>query len=256
MRASLLLGLAAIGLASACGGRSGLLAPEGGDGGGQQDAAWSVEVSDSAPSAPTPSVVSGAPDSAIAEDGGCSASLLTYESPSAAFGACWTCAKKECSSQLTACAADCACNDAIARALSCADKGGGTAPCFLSAFDSAGDPTQMAVSACLMMAYNQCSCAIGPNPGPTPTVDAAPPTTCTQLGGSGGFGNGQCDNTSGEMCGGINYQVSCACPRGSCVCFGPTTHVVSFPGCPYCPSDPPVGPTTIAQVFALCGFPH
>src|ERR1019366_1436804 len=40
-------------------------------------------------------------------------------------------------------------------------------------------------------------------------------------------------------------------------CFGPTTHVISFPGCPYCPDlGAAIGRTTVAQVFDLCGFPH
>lgn len=99
--------------------------------------------------------------------------------------------------------------------------------------------------------------------GPTPTVDAASPTArdgasaaCTQMGGAGGSGvPGECSSTFGEMCGGTSYQVSCTCPRGTCVCFGLSTTVVSFTGCPSsCPGFSP-GPTT-DDIFALCGFPH
>jgi hypothetical protein len=166
---SLLLGLAAIGLASACGGRSVREDVDGGvqqvDGGVQQDAAGLVGFSDSDQPAPTPSGVSGSPDSAITS--------------------------------------------------------------------------------------------------PMPTDDAAPPivpdaesTACTKSGGGGGGGGGQCMSTLGELCGSTNYQVSCACPRGSCVCFGPTTHVVAFSGCPTCPALGPNAGTTTDDVLALCGFPH
>jgi hypothetical protein len=161
---SLLLGLAAIGLASACGGRS---VREDVDGGVRQDAAKLVGFSDSDQPAPTTSVVSGSPDSAIT--------------------------------------------------------------------------------------------------GPMPTVDAAPPmvrdaesTACTKrgAGGDGGGGAGPCMSTFDETCGSTNYQVSCACPRGSCVCFGPTTHVVAFAGCPSCPGPGSNVAHTTDQVLALCGFPY
>jgi hypothetical protein len=79
---------------------------------------------------------------------------------------------------------------------------------------------------------------------------------CMTVGGGGGIGNGSCEQSFGEFCGSTNYQVDCACPHGSCVCYGPTTHVVTYPGCPSCPSvQPAVGPGSIAEVFALCGFP-
>jgi hypothetical protein len=97
--------------------------------------------------------------------------------------------------------------------------------------------------------------------GPMPTVDAAPPTAgdgaptaCTPMGAAGGGGNGECTSSFGETCGGTNYQASCSCPRGSCVCFGLSTTVVSFTGCPSCPGLAP-GSTT-DDLLALCGFPH
>jgi hypothetical protein len=98
--------------------------------------------------------------------------------------------------------------------------------------------------------------------GPMPIVDAAPSTahdaeltTCTPMGAGGGGGNGECTSTFGEMCGGTSYQVSCDCPRGSCVCFGQSTTVVSFTGCPACPGLSNIGPTT-DDLLTLCGFPR
>jgi hypothetical protein len=98
---------------------------------------------------------------------------------------------------------------------------------------------------------------------PMPTDDAAPPmvpdaesTACTKSGGGGGGGGGECMTTFSETCGSTNYQVSCACPRGSCVCFGPTTHVVGFAGCPSCPGFGPNPAITTDDVLALCGFPR
>jgi hypothetical protein len=70
--------------------------------------------------------------------------------------------------------------------------------------------------------------------------------------GTGGIsGGGQCSVMFSETCGGINFDVSCACPQGTCACFGPTTTVVPFSGCPVCP-----GPNSQSSVFALCGFPR
>jgi len=104
--------------------------------------------------------------------------------------------------------------------------------------------------------------------GPTFTVDAAAPaagdaasTTCAQEGGGssggGSSSEGGCSSMFQETCGNTIYQVSCACPRGSCVCFGPTTTVVSFTGCPSCPGLP-LTPNNLtgADALALCGFPH
>ena len=103
--------------------------------------------------------------------------------------------------------------------------------------------------------------ATGPT-GATPIDAATPPAVedgaaCMGAGGGGAFGNGNCDQSWAEVCGSTNYQVDCACPRGSCVCFGPTTHVISYSGCPSCPSTPPAtGAGSFAEVFALCGFPY
>ncbi len=99
----------------------------------------------------------------------------------------------------------------------------------------------------------------GPGPGPTPSDAAAPnprdaaPSACVMGGGGGGSAGGgggpvTCDIMVQESCGGVNYQVSCACPQGSCACFGTTTSIVSFGGCPTCPMP--------VQAFQVCGFPH
>jgi hypothetical protein len=170
VKGSPLLGLAAIGLASACGARSALLATEEVDAGVQQDAAVLVGFSDSDQPAPIGSVVGGSPDSA-----------------------------------------------------------------------STG-PMQTGA-------------------GSTPIVLDAASTACTHWGGASSDGDGRCGVAFGELCGDINYQVSCQCPRGSCVCFGPTTHVVNYAFCPSCGLPPPGAniPPNVGQmrdqVLALCGFP-
>jgi hypothetical protein len=106
-----------------------------------------------------------------------------------------------------------------------------------------------------MMAAGPCGCTMSSST-PAPTDGAPPaPTPCMAMGGGGGFGGGQCSLNWSETCSGTSYKVSCSCPEGACVCFGPTTHVVHYSGCPYCPAIPSVGPTSVADVFTLCGFP-
>jgi hypothetical protein len=80
-------------------------------------------------------------------------------------------------------------------------------------------------------------------------------------GGMGGLD--ECITTVSATCGGQSYQATCACPNGTCACFGPSSgHVVTFPGCPsFCPgagggpNGAGIGPTSPAYVLALCGFP-
>ena len=111
-------------------------------------------------------------------------------------------------------------------------------------------------------------------PCPAPWVpDAAPvdsSTPCTT--GPGGFGMGnfreapdggleclfgladsgdfECESEFTESCGGTMYRIACACPNGTCACFGPSsTHVIDFPVCPDCLMQP----STLA---VACGFPH
>jgi hypothetical protein len=72
-------------------------------------------------------------------------------------------------------------------------------------------------------------------------------TACTPNGRGGGGGHGDCMTWLDETCDGVDYQVSCDCPSGNCVCFGPSTHVISNPSCTGCPN--------VIEAFALCGFP-
>jgi hypothetical protein len=99
---------------------------------------------------------------------------------------------------------------------------------------------------------------------PTPGGGTSGPVPCstgggvgtgggTGAGGGGGGGAGSsgapfCETTGDQTCGGKSYQVTCACPQGTCACFGDTTTVVPFAGCPKCP-----GPS---QAFVICGFSH
>jgi hypothetical protein len=57
-----------------------------------------------------------------------------------------------------------------------------------------------------------------------------------------------CESDFAKQCGTTRYEVVCACPEGTCACLGPSTHVVSFSNCPYCPASD--------AVYALCGFPY
>jgi hypothetical protein len=108
-------------------------------------------------------------------------------------------------------------------------------------------------------------------PGSNPADDAESPANgdaapgsgdCTPtLGGPATVG-ADCNSRLDETCGGTDYAATCACPQGTCVCFGPTsTTVIQFSGCPACPGGLPAlgepdGPMTMDQVFSLCGFPH
>jgi hypothetical protein len=161
-------------------------------------------------------------------------------------GACWSCVAKGCSNQLGVCAGDCACNEALTNELSCLEGGGTSASCFFP-MDAADDDATIAARQCVVEASYECSC------DESPPLDAS---TCTQLGGSGGGGNGQCTSTFSEACGGTTYQVVCACPAGNCACFEGTTStkVVSFEGCPFCPGGP--GDNSADDLLTLCGFPH
>jgi hypothetical protein len=94
----------------------------------------------------------------------------------------------------------------------------------------------------------------GTSPPPQPDFPPGPfagiGQACSPLSGTGGgvLSQTQCTVSFGETCGGNDYQATCACPQGTCACFGSSTQVVTFTGCPSCP-----GP---AQVFKACGFPY
>src|ERR1019366_591419 len=89
---------------------------------------------------------------------------------------------------------------------------------------------------------------LAPPPPPSPTAGIGP--GCTPVNGNSGgtLGQGECTMMYEEACGDASYQTTCACPQGTCACFGASTTVVNFQGCPTCP--------TTAEAFALCGFPH
>ncbi len=53
--------------------------------------------------------------------------------------------------------ADCACNEGIARALTCSDTGQ-AAMCFLPTVTSTGDMQQTAIGACILRMNTQCPC--------------------------------------------------------------------------------------------------
>ena len=67
--------------------------------------------------------------------------------------------------------------------------------------------------------------------------------------GAASFSSQACTITHDEACDGGDYRAECACPQGTCACYGgASTQVVNFPGCPSCPSP--------ALAFQLCGFPY
>jgi hypothetical protein len=68
----------------------------------------------------------------------------------------------------------------------------------------------------------------------------------------GGTVGPQCYQPWAETCGGIEYAATCACPQGTCVCFGPSsTQVIRLPGC-----SPPLFCPSQAQAYKNCGFPY
>jgi hypothetical protein len=88
-----------------------------------------------------------------------------------------------------------------------------------------------------------------PPPPPSPFAGIGPGCTIMNGTGAGTLGQTECTTTLGETCGDAGYQATCACPQGTCACFGgAATNVVSFSGCPSCPMA--------EEAFTLCGFPH
>ena len=155
-----------------------------------------------------------------------------------------------CAAQLSACVSDCACSAAVLAAEECADTGNPN-QCFgpLLLDNESSDETLSSTANCLTMASLECACG--------ETLPDASDPGCTQTGGGGTGGNGECTSTVGETCGGVNYQVVCACPEGSCVCFSQSssTKVVSIDSCPFCPGGP-AGGQSPSDLYDLCGFPH
>jgi hypothetical protein len=230
------VGIVAIGLAAGCGGELDLAQHDGGAG---------QDTDAGAPDGAPPSnllFTGGSPG----DDAGCSpaSSALLLAAKEALSGTCWSCVAQGCSTQFAACAADCSCNAAITGDLNCLENNGSDC---LAPAQASDDDSTTAVNLCIEEASVECGCL-----SPTPDASAG----CTTTGGSGGGGNGECTSNFGETCGGTNYQVVCACPEASCVCFSgmSATKTVSFSGCPFCPGGP--GPNSGTDLLALCGFPH
>ncbi len=250
-----------IGLTAACGGDLSAGRSDGGSGQSEGvDAAPVGQASSSSGGSSGGTLVGsgssggspGLPIESSGDDGGCAAgtNILTHESPNPTSEACLACVTKGCQAQLAACANDCACNGAVASAEECVDNEDPSG-CFgrLVVDNGSSDETLSATTTCLSMASIECACG--------ETLPDASDPGCTQTGGGGSGGNGECTSNLGETCGGVNYQVVCACPEGSCVCFSQSssTKVVSFDGCPYCPGGP-AGGQSASDLYDLCGFPH
>jgi hypothetical protein len=256
-----LLGLAAIGLAAACGGT---VTTEKSDGGaaqaqGSSGAAHagsngaslggsSGGLTGSAGSSGGTFIGSSSSGPSEDTDGGCGANILQF-TPTGGMDACWSCVSKACAMQLTACSTDCQCNAAIGGALHCAGSGSDAPGCFTSALMNANDDQAQAMAAaCVLNSGAACNCL---GPAPTPADGG-----CVQTGGGSSGGNGQCTSDFSETCGSRSYQVVCACPQGSCACFGPSsTTAISYAGCPDCPGIG-IDSTTSDDLLTRCGFPH
>lgn len=191
---------------------------------------------------------SAAPGSAPETDASCTPGVLPSAPPGSALDACWTCMTRGCTAQLAKCVSDCACNAAIGDMLAQMNSGGQVRACVVPVLGGAGF--------CLSQACLECGCSgvIVPDAG-----IGADGGNCAPVGGGGSFGNGQCSSTLSETCNGTNYQIICSCPDAKCACFGPTSQIVAYSGCPYCPSPGgPVGPSgpPPSDLLAQCGFPH
>jgi hypothetical protein len=75
-----------------------------------------------------------------------------------AAGPQWGCFQSACSTQLTACAADCLCNRTILTSLGCAAAGGDSTTCFTNAVVSSGAESAVVVAlGCLRTNMGMCS---------------------------------------------------------------------------------------------------
>ncbi len=162
------VGLAANGSASGCGG---VIAESDGDGGTASDASSSAMTSASGASSgsatsgagasgfsrqPADSGVAPSSGSTLPPNAGCIPNVLTYMWSNSSLGACWKCYAQACSSQLMACAVDCACNSAMYQALVCTDQGTTPTTCFSKAAGGA----QPASNVVQCMVGAQCNCSI------------------------------------------------------------------------------------------------
>ena len=244
-RGTRLLSLVVWALAADCGARSGL---DDGEPRFVADAAASVVI----PSAtPAPSIE-------------CPPSILSYEQPDAAFYGCWSCVARGCPSEWAACAADCACNGAVLKALDCVNGGGTPGACFSSipgvvrqgSVTMVNEPALGSLTTCLLMSGN-CGCQFDSPLQSIFDASAACPAPIADTGGTSVIGH--CTSSLQMACDGNDYQVICSCPQAQCACLGTSSHFIKYTGCPYCsfttPGQPPSVPTP-SELFAQCGFPH
>jgi hypothetical protein len=140
------------------------------------DASSEPSVDASTDAGPAPSF-----DASGLDVDGCDGSILGCAPP--AWLTCWACVQELCSSQWTACAADATCNQAMAGALTCVDRGGDVAQCFEQAFASNSDPAIGAAQTCMAPAYGSCGCST--EAPPPPNQDAGLPLCGCTTGANG-----------------------------------------------------------------------
>src|SRR5262249_41530751 len=159
--------------------------------------------------------------------------------PSPAFASCWDCSAKSCESELAACAADCDCSQALSKAITCENGTASLVPQCFGPMARWSAPVTTALAMCLFSAGANSGCSLGPIVPASSDASAVPASSdasaCVGGGLGSGSGNGSCTSENSEACGGIQYKVVCACPEAICVCFGPSTKMVPFSGCPFCP---------------------
>jgi hypothetical protein len=184
------------------------------------------------PGGSAPPFGSSPPGSAPETDASCTPGVLPSAPPGSALDACWTCMTRGCMAQLSMCVSDCACNAAIGDMLAHMNRGGPVIGC-VGGMPGVGGAAGLAAGLCLTQACLDCGCSgvIVPDTGV-----GADGGNCTPVGGGGSFGNGQCSSTLNKTCNGTNYQIICSCPDAKCACFGPTSQIIAYSGCPYCPS--------------------
>jgi hypothetical protein len=210
---------------------------------------------------------SASPDMAASSDASCDPNVPAYMPVGDASISCWTCAAQGCQPQLKACRAECPCSDALGKALACLSAGTNAITCFQP--PATADSAWSAVTSCIVSAGAQCGCPsnldvvpgngvplISPSdsgPGTEPS-DAASSSCKPTLNGATSGGQ-QCHSDLTWSCGGAQHEVICGCPQGTCVCFGNSSKVIPYKGCPYCPLGPGgPGATTPDDLFAQCGF--
>jgi hypothetical protein len=126
-----------------------------------------------------------------------------------AAGSQWGCYQSACSTQLTACAADCICNGTILASLGCAAAGGDSVTCFTNAIISSRSESQVVLTlGCLQMKMGMCS---GTTEGGTEAG--------TEGGAEGGPAEGGADTgvdggTEGGVDGGVDGAVTDAPAAG------------------------------------------